>query len=420
MLFSQFDLPDILQQSFVRLGFTAPTPIQELAIPLALQGRDILGSAPTGTGKTGAFVIPILAKMMNDSQSGRALILTPTRELAAQILKVVHSLLPKRSNIYTALLIGGEAMGKQFRDLKNNPQIIVGTPGRVNDHLQRRSLNLKDAHFLVLDETDRMLDMGFGIQLDEIMKYMPSERQTLMFSATLAPGIVKLSSRYLNNPERIAVGAVNEAALNIDQQVLHMKHAGKYSQLMKELDARQGSVIVFVKTKRGAEELADRLAADEHSVDAIHGDLRQRERDRAIHAFRNKRFRVMVATDVAARGLDIPHIEHVINYDLPQTPEDYIHRIGRTARAGQSGSAMSFVSPSEGNMWKEITRLLQGKMGPEAAPFAVEQKKPQQQKRRNGPPHGDQPRGGPKKPGGFKFKKRFGAEKKQAQSSRGH
>ena len=413
MMFSQLALPDALQASFVRLGFTSPTEIQQLAIPLALEGRDILGSAPTGTGKTGAFMIPILANMLNNS-GGRALVLTPTRELAAQILKVVNDLLPRRSGINTALLIGGEPIGKQFRDLKNDPRIIIGTPGRVNDHLERRTLNLKDANFLVLDETDRMLDMGFGIQLDEIMKYMPQERQTMMFSATLAPGIVKLAGRYLKNPERIAVGEVHAVALNIDQQVLHMKYSGKYPQLMKELDAREGSVIIFVKTKRGADELADQLASDEHSVDAIHGDLRQRERDRVIHAFRNKRYRIMVATDVAARGLDIPHIEHVINYDLPQTPEDYIHRIGRTARAGMSGSAMSFVSPSEGNMWKEITRMLQGKMGDGASPFKVEPRRTS-----------NAPRGGQgQKPGGFKFKKRFGGSSEgregRASSSRGH
>jgi ATP-dependent RNA helicase DeaD len=405
MLFKDFNLPEALQASLIRLGFTEPTPIQYKTLRFSLEGRDILGSAQTGTGKTGAFVIPIIAKMLNMSE-GSALILTPTRELATQILKVVHDILPKKSGINTALLIGGEPIGRQFHDLRNHPRIIVGTPGRVNDHLKRRTLNLKFAEFLVLDETDRMLDMGFGIQLDEIMKYMPTERQTMMFSATLPAGIVKLSTQYLKNPERIAVGETHAVALNIDQAVLHMKYSGKYPQLMRELDTRKGSVIVFVKTKRGAEELADQLATDNHSVDAIHGDLRQRERDRVIQAFRNKRYRIMVATDVAARGLDIPHIEHVINYDLPQVPEDYIHRIGRTARAGSTGSAMSFVSPSEGNMWKEITRLLQGKMGNAAAPF--------QEERRNAPPRGKRP--------DFKFKKRFGSSNSSSHASgaRGH
>lgn len=391
-----FNLPAALQESLARLQFTEPTPIQMKAIPLALEGRDILGSAQTGTGKTGAFVIPTLARILNTSY-GDALVLTPTRELAAQVLKVFHDFLPRKSNIGTALLIGGDSMGRQLSDLRRAPRIVVGTPGRVNDHLRRGSLQLGGTQFLILDETDRMLDMGFGVQLDEIMKYMPNDRQTLLFSATLPANIVKLSERYLKNPARVSVGESNKAALNISQEMLHMKHSAKYPQLMKELDQRQGSVLIFVKTKRGADQLAGQLCEDSHSADAIHGDLRQRERDRVIQAFRNKRHRIMVATDVASRGLDIPHIEHVINYDLPQSPEDYIHRIGRTARAGSSGSAMSFVSPSEGGMWKEITRLLQGQaIGGEKPPvqFAVEKHK-----------GGNYP---PKKGGFSGFKKSFG------------
>lgn len=368
-----FNLPELLQESLTRLGFNEPTPIQKKAIPLALSGRDILGSAQTGTGKTGAFIIPILAKIL-ESATGSAIILTPTRELAAQVLKVAHELAPRRSGVKTALLIGGEPISKQFRDLKNNPRLIIGTPGRVNDHIKRRTLNLSSTNFLVLDETDRMLDMGFGIQLDEIIKHLPTVRQTLMFSATLPANITKLAEKYLLNPERIAIGQSHHAAPNIQQDFLYLKHAAKYAQLIRELEERTGSVIIFVKTKRGADELAGQLEADDHIASAIHGDLRQRERDRVIKDFRNQKQRVLVATDVAARGLDIPHIEHVINYDLPQSPEDYIHRIGRTARAGSTGAAMSFVSPSEGNMWKEITRLLQGQSG--NVSFVDKDKKP--------------------------------------------
>ena len=354
-----FNLPEALQESLHRLGFIEPTPIQKQAIPVALDGRDILGSAQTGTGKTGAFVIPILAKIMN-SPTANALILTPTRELATQVLKVIHSLAPRKSGLNTALLIGGEAFQKQLRDLKNTPRLIVGTPGRINDHIERGTLRLNNTAFLVLDETDRMLDMGFGIQLDAIIKHLPKARQTLMFSATMPANILKLSAKYLIQPEQIAIGKSHQTAINVSQEVVHMKHAAKYEHLIKELDQREGSVIVFVKTKRGADELADQLCEDHHSADAIHGDLRQRERNRVIEAFRNKRHRIMVATDVAARGLDIPHIEHVINYDLPQSPEDYIHRIGRTGRAGATGTALSFVSPAEVRMWRDITRLLDG------------------------------------------------------------
>jgi superfamily II DNA/RNA helicase len=359
ILFSALHLPEDLQKSLTRLGFTEPTPIQKQAIPVALKGRDILGSAQTGTGKTGAFAIPLIAKLMN-SAYGSALILTPTRELAAQVAKVIYDLLPHKARINVALLIGGQPMGKQFRQLKAAPRIIVGTPGRVNDHLQRKSLSLAQANFLVLDETDRMLDMGFGVQLDAIIKFLPRERQTLMFSATMPANIMKLSAKYLQQPERIAIGAAHKAAVNIKEEVLHMKPSAKYQQLVRELDERQGSVIVFVKTKRGAEQLAGQLCEAEYLADAIHGDLKQRQRDQVIKAFRNKNYRIMVATDVAARGLDIPHIEHVINYDLPQCPEDYIHRIGRTARAGAQGSAMSFVSPAEMGIWKDIHKLMGG------------------------------------------------------------
>jgi len=390
-----FNLPALLQESLAAVGFTTPTPIQKKAIPLVLEGRDILGSAQTGTGKTGAFVIPVVARIL-ESSAETALILTPTRELATQVMKVVHDLAPRKTGVKTALLIGGAHMGDQLRDLKKNPRIVVGTPGRVNDHLKRQTLNLQNTAFLVLDETDRMLDMGFGVQLDAIIKYLPQDRQTLMFSATLPSSIVKLADKYLVNPERVSMGETHQVALNIKQDMLHLKSASKYPQLIKELDEREGSVIIFVKTKRGADELADRLSEDQHSADAIHGDLRQRERDRVIKAFRNKAHRVMVATDVAARGLDIPHIEHVINYDLPQSPEDYIHRIGRTARAGSSGSAMSFVSPSEGGMWKEILRLLQGQGGQLPPELCRENKNQRDDKKQT-----------KSKKFGFKFKKRF-------------
>lgn len=357
--FSAFDLPKSLQESLTRLGFTEPTPIQAQAIPVALAGNDILGSAQTGTGKTGAFAIPALVKVMNSAQ-GTVLILTPTRELAMQVAKVVNDLAPRKDNIRTALLIGGEPIGKQFRQLKGNPRVVIGTPGRINDHLQRKTLSLRETNMLVLDETDRMLDMGFGVQLDQILKFLPKERQTLMFSATMPSNIIKLSEKYLKNPQRIAIGAAHKPALNIKEEVVHVKPSAKYSELIKELDQRLGSIIVFVKTKRGAEQLADQLCEGSHSADAIHGDLKQRQRAKVIKSFRDKEYRIMVATDVAARGLDIPHIEHVINYDLPQCPEDYIHRIGRTARAGAEGSALSFVSPSDVGMWKDIHKLMGG------------------------------------------------------------
>ncbi len=355
--FDQFELPAPLAQSLLKMNFTSPTPVQEAAIPFALQGRDILGSAQTGTGKTGAFGIPLVARLLSNPR-GSALILLPTRELAQQVLDTLQKFLAKSPSIHTALLIGGESMPKQFQMLRNRPRLIVGTPGRVIDHLERGSLMLHEANFLVLDETDRMLDMGFGIQLEKIIKYLPATRQTLMFSATLPKEIIKMSEKYLKSPERIAIGSTTATAEKIVQEVVHTTEADKYAKMVAQLEARSGSIVMFVKTKWGAERLAQKLDRAGHSADAIHGDLQQRQRERVIQAFRDKRFRIMVATDIASRGLDIPHIEHVINYDLPQCPEDYIHRIGRTARNGSEGSTIAFITPEDGVKWKAILKLI--------------------------------------------------------------
>ncbi len=355
--FNQFNLPAELNASLERMKFTAPTPIQEQAIPLALAGHDILGSAQTGTGKTAAFAIPLVVKLLanpNDS----ALVLTPTRELALQVIKVIEQLLNNSGHIKTALLIGGDSMFKQLQQLRMRPRVVVGTPGRINDHLERGTLKLISTKMLVLDETDRMLDMGFGVQLERIARHLPPIRQTLMFSATLPQAIVKMSERYLQNPKRIAVGQTNTAVPQVKQEVVRINEADKYQELLKELASREGSILVFVKTKYGAEKLADKLYRQQHSADAIHGDLQQRQRERVIAGFRNKKFRILVATDIAARGLDIPHIEHVINFDIPHCPEDYIHRIGRTARAGAVGSALSFICQDDVKRWRAIERLL--------------------------------------------------------------
>ncbi len=361
--------------SLERMKYTKPTPIQAQAIPLALDGRDIMGTAQTGTGKTAAFAIPLVEALLRHPE-GSALVLTPTRELAKQIMEIMEQLLGFRTNIKTAFLIGGESMGKQNAQLKQRPRLIVGTPGRINDHLERKSLKLNDTGFLVLDETDRMLDMGFSIQLDRIFKYLPKERQTLMFSATLPQNIMKLSSKYLSNPERIAVGSTINPAENIKQEIIRVNDADKYDELVRQLYDRGGSVIVFVKTKYGTEKMAKKLRNEDFKTDCIHGDLKQSRRDRVIREFRNKKFRILVATDVAARGLDIPHIEHVINYDLPQVPEDYIHRIGRTARAGAAGSALCLITPQDGRKWHAIDLLMNPGKKDESKSYVRNRKKP--------------------------------------------
>ncbi|MGE3622332.1 MAG: DEAD/DEAH box helicase [Bdellovibrionales bacterium] len=354
--FNGFGLPPKLLHALARMQFTAPTPIQVQAIPPALAGRDVLGTAQTGTGKTGAFGIPVIAKLMENPQAA-ALVMTPTRELASQVMKALQQMIPV-ADIRTALLIGGEPMPRQFRQLHGNPRLIVGTPGRINDHLQRGSLRLKNTRFLVLDETDRMLDMGFGIQIERIVAHIPAERQTMLFSATLPAGIQKLSNKYLNNPERITVGSTTAAAPNIQQELIQTSDGDKYAKLLEQLASHSGSTIVFVKTKWGTEKLAEKLSRQNLASDAIHGDLRQSRRDRVIQSFRDKKFRVLVATDLAARGLDVPHIELVVNYDMPQCPEDYIHRIGRTARAGASGKAINFLTPADRQKWNAIHRMM--------------------------------------------------------------
>lgn len=356
--FNEFGLPAKLLQALARMQFMTPTPIQEQTIPLVLEGKDVLGSAQTGTGKTGAFGIPLVAKLM-ERREAAALIMTPTRELAGQVVAALQQMIPVQ-DIKTALLIGGEAMGRQYRQLNQPPRLIVGTPGRINDHLERGTLKLNNVRFLVLDETDRMLDMGFGVQIEKIVRFVPEERQTLLFSATLPANIVKLSSKYTRNAVRVAVGSTRMPIEKIRQELIHTDDTGKYKALLEQLGQRKGSILIFVKTKYGTEKLSNKLNKAEYASDAIHGDLQQRRRDRVIQNFRDKKYRILVATDVAARGLDIPHIEHVINYDLPQCPEDYIHRIGRTARAGAEGTAVNILTPADGAKWKAIHHLLHG------------------------------------------------------------
>ena len=358
LTFKDFNLPEELMRTLEQMQYTTPTPIQAQTIPLALNDkRDILGSAQTGTGKTAAFGIPLISQLLT-SETGSALILLPTRELAMQVLNVLKQMSRGQKGIRTALLIGGDPYPGQLRDLRDKPRLIVGTPGRINDHLARGTLKLSDTRFLVLDETDRMLDMGFGIQLDAILEYLPEKRQTLMFSATLPNEIVKLSSKYLNNPARIAVGNTNKPALNIKQETARVADGDKYDLLLKELEVREGSIVIFVKTKRSADKIAGKLRDEDHKADCIHGDLRQTRRERNIRDFRNRKFRILIATDVAARGLDIDHIRHVINYDLPQCADDFIHRIGRTARNGAEGCALSFISKPDESKWRAIARML--------------------------------------------------------------
>ena len=353
--FSDFNLISPILAALKNLNLSEPTPIQSLAIPLALEGRDLLGTAQTGTGKTFAFGIPLVNHLALNKESG-ALILTPTRELALQVLTALKSLTSKGNLLDAALLIGGDPIQKQLKQLKK-ARLVVGTPGRMKDHLKRKSLNLKQFDFLVLDETDRMLDMGFLEDIKAIIEKLPIH-QTSLFSATLPKNISDLAQKFLNKPERINAGKENSPIINIKQEVRNISQKEKFDQLKIELLERTGSIVLFVKTKRSADKIALQLRKDKLNAEAIHGDLRQIKREKVLMKFRKNQFQILVATDVAARGLDIPLIEHVINYDIPQNPEDYIHRIGRTARAGAKGSALTFLTPADKKNWYLIEKLL--------------------------------------------------------------
>ncbi len=357
MNFSDLNIENKLKRSIELAKFKTPTPIQSQSIPISLEGKDVLGTAQTGTGKTLAFTIPMLNKLLKNKQA-MALIICPTRELATQVMETVLKLNIREIGIGNALLIGGESMQKQLRQLKKRARIIVGTPGRINDHIERKSLNLSKVNYLVLDETDRMLDMGFTPQIEIILKFIPKDHQTLLFSATLPENILKISQKYLNNPERVSVGSLSTPIEKIKQETFQITSDKKYHELINQLVERSGSILVFVKTKHGADKIVKRLKYDGHKADAIHGNLRQSKRDRVIRGFRNGNSRILIATDVAARGLDIPVIKHVINYDLPQVPEDYIHRIGRTGRAGKDGSALTFLTNNDRSMWRSIQKLI--------------------------------------------------------------
>ena len=353
--FSDLSISLLVLDAIKKLKLIKPTPIQKISIPLALEGNDILGTAQTGTGKTYAFGIPLINHLTLDKDS-YAIILTPTRELALQVSSALKDLTSMKNIIDTAVIIGGDSIQKQLKQLKK-ARLVVGTPGRIHDHIRRKSLKLSKFNFLVLDETDRMLDMGFVDEIKSIIEKLPSH-QTLLFSATLPKKISDIAKNFMTNPQRVNVGEENTPLTNIKQEIKNVNQKEKFEHLKLELLEINGSVVLFVKTKRSADKIALKLRKDKFNAEAIHGDLRQSKREKVILKFRKNRFQILVATDVAARGLDIPHIEHVINYDIPQNPEDYIHRIGRTARAGAKGRALTFLTDGDKKNWNAIGKLI--------------------------------------------------------------
>jgi len=355
--FNELQLPQPLKKALEVMKFEKPTPIQAKAIPIALSHRDLVGCAQTGTGKTASFCIPVITRLLRVPQK-TALILVPTRELGSQILEVIKNLTAYCPEIKGTLLIGGMSMQPQVRSLGRKPRIIVATPGRLVDHLKRGTVSLSPTEILVLDEADRMLDMGFAPQLNEILRFLPKTRQTLFFSATMPLDIEKLSARFLKDPIRITIGNISQPVQKIQQSIIQTTAAKKNDTLMDQLNLRKGSVLVFARTKSRTDRVARYLEEYGHPVTRLHGGRTQGQRNSAVLGFKEGRFRILVATDIAARGIDISHIAHVINYDLPQLPEDYIHRIGRTARAGAEGQAVSLITPEDRAQWKEISHLL--------------------------------------------------------------
>ena len=357
--FSEFKLCDALMDAIKDLGFTKATAIQEKAMPRLMQGADLIACAQTGSGKTAAFALPMLEKLQNNP--GRtSLILAPTRELAEQIHRMILDLGRYLPQFRTSLLIGGTSMMPQKRTLSKNPMIIVATPGRLLDHLRQRTARLDQVCYLVLDEADRMLDMGFEPQLSAILKFLPKDRQSLLFSATIPTDIIQLSKNYLTNPERVTIERAPESAPKIKEIVVETTSLKKRDALLEAVNARSGSMLIFTRTQQRTERICDFLEDYGLSVGQLHGGRTHGQRQAAIRGFREGTFRVLVATDIAARGLDIDHVEAVINYDLPRSPEDYVHRIGRTGRAGREGEAVSLIEPEERNLWRNILRLQKG------------------------------------------------------------
>lgn len=338
-----------------KLKFTVPTPIQYKAIPTALTGKDFVGIAQTGTGKTLAFGIPLVQKIMETKSY--ALVLVPTRELAQQVEEAIATI-SRPFKIKTVLIIGGASINNQIKDLKQQPQIIIATPGRLNDHINRRTVFLSDIQTVVLDEADRMLDMGFEPQIRTILKMTAKERQTMLFSATMPAKIVKMSTQYMKMPLSIEVAQHGSTAKNITQEVFVIKKENKTPLLIKLAEKYQGTIIVFTRTKFGARKLNQQLNNIGYKSAEIHSNRSLAQRRIAMEGFKSGRFRILIATDIAARGIDVNNIEVVINYDLPDDIENYVHRIGRTARAGKAGRAISFATPDQRGTIKQIEKLI--------------------------------------------------------------
>lgn len=364
MSFEALGLHPSILQALSDCGYSKPTPIQAQAIPEAMANHDLMASAQTGTGKTAAFVLPALQRLSSPSEikgrGPRVLVLTPTRELAAQVAAAATQYGKHMRKVKTISIVGGVPYPLQNKLLSQPVEILVATPGRLIDHLNRGRIDFSRLEMLILDEADRMLDMGFIDDVEKIAAATPANRQTLLFSATLEGGIAKLAKRLLTDPKLIQIAATQAQNENIEQRLHYVDDLSHKNRLLEALleNTELNQAIVFTATKRDADDLADRLTTRGHHAAAMHGDMSQRERTRTLTRLRHGAVRILVATDVAARGIDIAGISHVVNYDLPKSPEDYVHRIGRTGRAGASGIAISFASVRDGGNLSRIERFI--------------------------------------------------------------
>lgn len=357
--FSELGISTKLLAVLTKLNFTTATPIQTQAIPVARAGCDIIGIAQTGTGKTLAFSLPMIERIANNKKQG--LVIVPTRELAEQVAETLHKI-GQPVGLRQAIIIGGVSMGGQISAIRRRPHVIVGTPGRLNDHLERKSLDLGGVGVLVIDEADRMLDMGFAPQIKKILRRVPQQRQTMLFSATMPPEIERMASAYLSNPTRIQVAIPGTIAERVDQELFVVPRQQKARLLDRLLNDYDGTVLIFSRTKRGARKIFRAVRGMNHSVAEIHSNLTSGQRRRSLAGFKSGDFRVMVATDIASRGIDVSDIELIVNYDLPDHLEDYVHRVGRTGRAGKPGKAISFVHPEQRHHVRTLERLIRQRL----------------------------------------------------------
>ncbi|MBY0066701.1 MULTISPECIES: DEAD/DEAH box helicase [Empedobacter] len=372
--FKELGLQEEILTAIEKMGFVNPSPIQEKAIPQILSSdQDVIALAQTGTGKTAAFGLPVLNQLDSNSKSVQAIILCPTRELCLQIAKELESFSADMRGVRVQAVYGGADIVKQIRGLKDNPQIVVGTPGRTMDLIKRGALKINDITWTVLDEADEMLNMGFRDEIDSILETTPEEKQTLLFSATMPSEVRRIASEYMHNPVEIAVSKVNTASKNIEHHVYLVRSSDRYLALKRLADYYPNIYgIVFCRTRREAKDVADKLMQDGYNADALHGDLSQSQRDHVMEKFRNQNIQILVATDVAARGIDVNELTHVINFNLPDDPEVYVHRSGRTGRAGNKGISIIISGGREARKIRDLEKLIASKIEPKNVPTGAE------------------------------------------------